>query len=113
MMATCRVHLGVIAIVLDREASRPKGAAMSTVLAFTRAHLASIARELACRQLAGDEHQAGRAIEMFLAHFRNNPTTGFPWGAAFVYHCVRAAGFDLPPSQLPEAAAFVTVHAWT
>ncbi len=86
---------------------------MTATLAFRRAHLAGIARELASRQLDGNAYRAGPGMEPSQARFRSDLRAGFDWGAAFVYHCVRTAGLDLPFGRIHEGACVsVTVRAW-
>jgi hypothetical protein len=82
-------------------------------LAFRRAHLVAIARDLASQQLAGDAYRAGRNSAPVRAPVRTALPTGGDRGAAFVAHCLRAAGLALPPSSLPRGPdACATVPAW-
>src|SRR5687767_7082508 len=84
-----------------------------TVLAFRRAHLVGIARDLASQQLAGDAYRAGRHSAPVRSHARTGRPMGGDRDAAFVAHCVRAAGLTLPPSNLPGAPdTCATVAAW-
>lgn len=74
---------------------------------------------------AGDANMAGRAIEPYLATFRDalnrnsestrysDPAVGFNWCCAFVYYCCLQAGFRFPPK--PMAAyryTLAAVPAW-
>ncbi len=82
-------------------------------LVFRRTHLADIARDLASRQLAGDAYQDRLAIEPFHAQVPADRGADGDWSAAFVAHCVRTAGLDLPPCNIPEVPrASATVQDW-
>jgi hypothetical protein len=84
-----------------------------TTLAFRRAHLVGIARDLASQQLAGDAYRAGRHNAPVGAHLQTGLPAGGDRDAAFVAHCLRAAGFTLPPGRLPGGPdACPTVPAW-
>jgi len=81
--------------------------------AFSRQRLAAIAHGLAVQTLAGNERKCGPAIEPFLAHFRSDSNEGFDWCSAFLFHCVRQAGLELPPRGYPGMAlSFAVVPAW-
>ena len=91
----------------------------------TRGLLADIAHREAARHAEGDEHQAGQAIERYLAVFRtalnqNGATTkysdlavGFHWCGAFVYYCCLEAGFRLTPKPMEGARyTLAVVSSW-
>ncbi|OAB28386.1 hypothetical protein PMSD_22975 [Paenibacillus macquariensis subsp. defensor] len=76
--------------------------------------LAEIAEEIALRPLIGNEDKCGRDLEPILSYFpRENPSIGFDWCAAFVYHCCIEAGVKLPV-RYPEPVSrnFAWVEAW-
>ena len=75
--------------------------------------LVEIAEKLAIKPIIGNEHQFGPDIEPLLQYFdRPNKQIGFPWCAAFVYHCSIQAGFDLPVKDLRIKNRFASVYAW-
>lgn len=76
--------------------------------------LAEIAEGLALRPLIGNEDKCGPDLEQILSYFpRENPSIGFDWCAAFVYHCCIEAGVKLPV-RYPEPVSrnFAWVEAW-
>ena len=82
-------------------------------LAFRRAHLVGIARDLASQQLAAAAYAAGRGSRAVPMYLRPDRPPGCDGGAAFVAHCLHAAGLTLAPwnvSRGPGAGA--TVPAW-
>ncbi|MCD9023457.1 CHAP domain-containing protein [Cohnella silvisoli] len=75
--------------------------------------LANIAEKLAQKPIIGNEHQYGPDIEPLLLYFdRSDKNIGFPWCAAFVYHCSVQAGFGLPVKDPRVKNRFASVHAW-
>lgn len=76
--------------------------------------IADIAEQLAMRPLVGDENKCGSDLAPILRYFpREDPSIGFDWCAAFIYHCCLEAGIDLPikyPDPVP--CRFAGVQAW-
>jgi hypothetical protein len=62
----------------------------------------------------GGERKCGPDLLPILMYFpRKDPAVGFDWCAAFVYHCCREAGFDLPVRYpAPVRCNFAGVRAW-
>ncbi|MEC0091984.1 CHAP domain-containing protein [Paenibacillus macquariensis] len=79
-----------------------------------RINLAEIAEELALRPLIGNKDKCGPDLEPILSYFpRDNPSIGFDWCAAFVYHCCIEAGVKLPVRYSePVSRNFAWVEAW-
>ena len=75
-------------------------------LAFRRAHLVGIARDLASQQLAATAYPTGRASTAVRPQpqVRTALPAGCDRGAAFVAHCLRAAGLTLAPGSVPMGA---------
>ncbi len=83
-----------------------------------RLELARIAEAEGRLALQGNERFAGDSIEKYLVVFRDafnrnggytkysDPSVGYPWCCAFVYHCCLKAGFTFPPKPMPK-------HRWT
>ncbi|MFE0554832.1 CHAP domain-containing protein [Paenibacillus sp. NPDC058910] len=76
--------------------------------------LANVAKELASRPLIGNENKYGPDLEPILKYFpRENPSIGFDWCAAFVYHCCIESGVKLPVRyHEPVSRNFAWVEAW-
>ena len=74
--------------------------------AFRRAHLVGIARDLASQQLAAHAYPAGRGSMSVRPHpqVQTALPSGCDRGAAFVAHCLRAAGLTLAPESVPGGA---------
>lgn len=79
-----------------------------------RIRIAEISIALASRPLIGDCRKCGPDLEPILRDFpREDKNIGFDWCAAFVYHCCKEAGLNLPvrhPEPVP--CNFAWVKAW-
>ena len=82
-------------------------------LTFRRAHLVGLARDLASQQLAAAAYAAGRGSRAVPTDLRTDLPPGCDGGAAFVAHCLHAAGFTLAPWHVPSGPdPGATVPAW-
>ncbi|HOP05888.1 MAG TPA: CHAP domain-containing protein [candidate division Zixibacteria bacterium] len=80
-----------------------------------RRRLAEVAEQMARKPFHGKVLGLRSNLKPITDRFPKGPRSEFDgsWCAAFVYHCFRSAGFDLPP-QYPTKAfgSFASVRAW-